>query len=217
MLKLTRRIRVPVPAGRVAMPSAAGYGPGVTDDQRGRCEQADLREALKRVAVALKETGIPFALAGGYAVWARGGPEPDHDVDFLVSPNDADKVADLLAGKDLEVQQPPEDWLFKVYTDGAMVDVLHRAAGAHSTEPALEAATELQVLSVRMPVLAATDLVVHKLAVLDERYCDLAQVLPTLRALREQVDWDRVRRQTAGNPFAEVTLVLVDRLGITGT
>jgi hypothetical protein len=199
------------------MPSAAGYGPGVTDDQRGRCEQADLREALKRVAVALKETGIPFALAGGYAVWARGGPEPDHDVDFLVSPNDADKVADLLAGKDLEVQQPPEDWLFKVYTDGAMVDVLHRAAGAQSAERALEAATELQVLSVRMPVLAATDLVVHKLAVLDERYCDLAQVLPTLRALREQVDWDRVRRQTAGNPFAEVTLVLVDRLGITGT
>jgi hypothetical protein len=169
------------------------------------------------VAVALKETGIPFALAGGYAVWARGGPEPDHDVDFLVSPNDADKVADLLAGKDLEVQQPPEDWLFKVYTDGAMVDVLHRAAGAQSAERALEAATELQVLSVRMPVLAATDLVVHKLAVLDERYCDLAQVLPTLRALREQVDWARVREQTAGNPFAEVTLVLVDRLGITGT
>jgi len=183
----------------------------------GQGEQGDLREALKRVAVALKQTGIPFALAGGYAVWARGGPEPDHDVDFLVTGRDAAKAAALLAEQGLEVQQPPEDWLFKVYTDGAMVDVLHRAAGSHSAEPALEAATDLEVLSVRMPVLGATDLVVHKLAVLDERYCDLAQVLPTLRALREQVDWAVVRRQTAGNPFAEVTLALAERLGIAGT
>jgi hypothetical protein len=179
--------------------------------------QADMREALKRVAVALKETGVPFALAGGYAVWARGGPEPDHDVDFLVSRADAPKVADLLAGSGLEVQQPPEDWLFKVYTDGAMVDLLHRAAGAPDERPVIEAATELEVLSVTMPVLAATDLVVQKLAVLDERYCDLGQVLPTLRALREQVDWDVVRRHTTGNPFAEVTLLLLERLGVIGS
>jgi len=46
--------------------------------------QEGLRTALKRVAVGLKETEVPFALAGGYAVWARGGPEPDHDVDFLL-------------------------------------------------------------------------------------------------------------------------------------
>jgi hypothetical protein len=67
-----------------------------------------------------------------------------------------------------------------------------------------------------MPVLTATDLVVQKLSVLDEHYCDLGQVLPTLRALREQVDWDAVRRQTAGNPFAEVTLLLLERLGVVG-
>ena len=48
-----------------------------------------LREALKRVAVALKESGAPFALAGGYAAWARGGPEPEHDVDFAIAEADA--------------------------------------------------------------------------------------------------------------------------------
>ena len=59
-------------------------------------EQARLREALKLVAVTLKEGGVPFALAGGYALWARGAPEPHHDVDFAVAEQDRDRVAGLL-------------------------------------------------------------------------------------------------------------------------
>jgi hypothetical protein len=174
-------------------------------------EQQNLREALKRVATALKQTGVPFALAGGYAVWARGGPEPDHDVDYLVTPEDAPRVAGLLAECGLQIVQPPEDWLFKVYTDDAMVDVLHRAAGSPEVGPVLERATEVEVLSVWMPVLSATDVVMQKLG---ERYCDLGAVLPTARALREQVDWEFVRRGVAGNPYAEVTLELLERLDI---
>ena len=37
------------------------------------------------------------------------------------------------------------------------------------------------------------------------------------RALREQVDWDRVRAETGDNDFAEALLLLLRRLGITGT
>jgi hypothetical protein len=178
--------------------------------------QPNMREALKRVAVAFKESGLSFALAGGYAVWAHGGPEPVHDVDFLVAESDAGKAADLLAEQGLQVVQPPEDWLFKVYTDDAMVDVLFRSAGAPTQEPALERATEMEVLSVLMPVLSATDLMVQKLSVLSERYCDLAFVLPVVRALREQVDWDVVRGATADNPFAAAVLFLLERLEIIG-
>ena len=112
-----------------------------------------LREALKRTAVALKESGVPFALAGGYAAWARGGPEPEHDVDFAIAEADAAAVADSLAERDLRVVQPPEDWLFKVYTDDAMVDILYRLSGSVVERETLERADELEVLSVRMPVL----------------------------------------------------------------
>ena len=177
-------------------------------------EQANLREALKRVATALKETGVPFALAGGYAAWARGGPEPDHDVDFLVTPDDADKVAGLLGEQGLQIVKPPEDWLFKVFTDDAMVDVLFRAAGCGDVPAVLERATDAEVLSVWMPVLSATDVMLGKLAVLGERYCDLGAVLPSARALREQVDWGAVRAGVAGNPYAEVTLDLLERLDV---
>jgi hypothetical protein len=65
-------------------------------------------------------------------------------------------------------------------------------------------------------VLSATDVTTEKLLALDEHYCDLAEILPTLRALREQVDWPEVRRRVADAPFAEAVLFLLQRLGVIG-
>jgi hypothetical protein len=178
-------------------------------------EQDGLREALKRTAVALKQAKICFALGGGYAAWAHGGPEPAHDVDFVVAEADSDQAERALRDAGLTVEHPAEDWLFKVFSDGAMVDVLFRIAGVSVERPILERAGELEVLSVRMPVLAATDVLGAKLAALDEHSCDFSAELPVARALREQVDWQRLREDLAGNDFAVAFLFLLDRLGIT--
>ena len=176
-------------------------------------EHEALREGLKRVAVVLKSSGLPFALAGGYAAWALGGPEPSHDVDFLIDAADVARAKEELQGSGLQVDQPPEDWLFKVRCDGVLVDVLHRGSGRPLAD-ALAAAPVQEVLSVEMPVLAATDVLTHKLLALDEHYCDLSGVLAVARALREQVDWPEVRECTAGNAFAEAVLFLLERLDV---
>jgi hypothetical protein len=178
-------------------------------------DQDHLREGLKRVAVILKESGREFALTGGYAAWVHGAPESGHDVDFLTRPEDAAGLASQLADHGLEVSQPPEDWLFKVHTDGIVVDVLHRTSGT-TPDGALGRATPVPVLSVVMPVVAPTDLVAEKLLALDEHYCDLAMLLPTLRAVREKVDWDDVRKRVQGHPFAEATIFLLERLEVIG-
>jgi hypothetical protein len=178
--------------------------------------QDRLREALKLVAVTLKESGIPFALIGGYAVWARGGPEPDHDVDFMVAHDDAPAAAEHLSRADLQVVQPPEDWLFKVYTDDAMVDVIHRDAGEPARREEVADADAIEVLSVQMPVLSATRIMIQRLAAIDEHTCDFSRQLPVARALREQVDWDRVRTETTDNDFAVAFLFLLERLSIIG-
>jgi hypothetical protein len=78
----------------------------------------------------------------------------------------------------------------------------------------LDRAEVIEVLSIRMPVLATDDLIASKLQVLSEHYCDFGAVLPAVRAVREQLDWERLHRTTAGNPFAEAFLFLCDRLGI---
>ncbi len=177
-------------------------------------EQDSLREALKRTAVALKQGNIAFALGGGYAGWALGGPEPEHDVDFLVAEQDAEQAERVLADAGLRVEHPPEDWLFKVYYGDAMVDVIFRVVGTPVEPALLQRTQELDVISVHMPVLNATDLLATKLLALSEHACDLGKVLPAARSLREQVDWDRLRDDTGHNPYAMAFLHLAERLGV---
>ncbi|MCG5431911.1 nucleotidyltransferase [Mycobacterium sp. MYCO198283] len=178
-----------------------------------------LRDALKRAASALKAHGPEFALAGSYALWAHGGPEPVHDVDLVVAESDADTAADTLAAAGFRIDRTPEDWLLKACAsdgDEVVVDVLHRLNGVPVRVEDIREAQELEVLAIRMPVLSATQVVTEKLKSLNEHHCDFAMLLPGVRAVREQVDWDAVRRDTAGNDFAVAFLVLTDRLRITG-
>jgi hypothetical protein len=196
----------------VASGSVPGAGQGIRSFQR------DLREALKLVAVTLKQGDAPFALTGGYALWARGGPEPEHDVDFMVAEADAPHVMARLAEQGLQVVQPPEDWLFKVFVgegpEPAMVDVLFRSAGTPVERGHFDGVDEIEVESVAMPVLPATTLMSDKLNAMEEHACDFGKALPAARAVREQVDWEVVRRQTKDNDFAFAFLVLLERLGV---
>lgn len=180
----------------------------------GGAGSAHLREALKLVAVELKQAGVPFALAGSYGLWARGGPEPDHDVDFMIAEEDAPRIKDVLGESGLDVVQPPEDWLFKVFVDEAMVDVIFRVRNDPIQRSRFADADEIEVESVRMPVLSATVLMTDKLSSLEEHACNFTAVLPVARAVREQVDWDVVASATRDNPFACAFLGLLDALGI---
>lgn len=174
-----------------------------------------LRVALKRSASVLKQSGVRFALGGSYALWVRGAPESEHDVDYVVSEADVERVADAFAAEGLTVQRPPEDWLLKVIVDGVTVDVLHRLAGEPVSAEILDRAETIEVLSIRMPVLGATDLIATRLQVMSEHYCDFGALLPAVRAVREQLDWPRLRDETAGNDFAAAFLFLTERLGIS--
>ena len=89
----------------------------------------ELRDALKRAASALKAQGPEFALAGSYALWVHGGPEPVHDVDFVVAEEAADSAAKTLEDAGFRIDRPPEDWLFKACTGDVVVDMLHRLNG----------------------------------------------------------------------------------------
>ena len=49
---------------------------------------------------------------------------------------------------------------------------------------------------------------------ISEHSCDFAKVLPSARALREQIDWAALRTTAKGNPYAEACLFLLDRLEV---
>lgn len=178
-------------------------------------DRAALQDALRLTAVALEDAGVPFALVGGYAAWARGAPEPSHDADFAVREADVPRAREAIASAGLELADPPENWLFKAYHRGALVDVLYRMVGEPISDEMLARSDVIEVLAVRMPVLDATDILSAKMRVLGEHYCDFTRLLAMARALREQIDWQRLRDETAEHPFARSFLHLVHELGVS--
>src|SRR5918997_1814547 len=169
----------------------------MADDSR-----AALQDGLRLTAVALAGADIPHALCGGYAAWARGAPEPEHDADFAIREDDIDKAKAAIAAAGLEITDPPEGWLFKAWHGVQLGDGIFRMCGQPIDDGLFERSDLLPVLAVRMPVMEATDVLATKLLVLEEHYCDFARVLPVARALREQVDWDRLRAEVGDNPYA---------------
>ncbi|BDB45458.1 MULTISPECIES: nucleotidyltransferase family protein [Mycobacterium] len=177
-------------------------------------EAVALRDALRCAASALKEHGPPFTLAGGYALWAYGAPEPTHDVDLMVCEDDVPAAATTLGKAGFRIERPPEDWLFKAHLGDAMVDVLHCVNGRTVTPQVLGAAEQRVVLAISMPVLPPTEVFIQKLRALTEHHCDFASLLPAARAVREKLDWPRIEAETADNAFAAAFLMLVERLGL---
>jgi Uncharacterised nucleotidyltransferase len=175
-----------------------------------------LREALRRAASALKENGPRFALAGSYALWAYGAPEPSHDVDLVVCEADVATAIATLHDAGFAIERPPEDWLFKARAGDTLVDVLHRVNGERVEASTLDRAEQCDVLAITIPVLPPTMVIIQKLRALHEHHCDFAKLLPAVRAVRERLDWDDIRKETDGNEYAAAFLFLVERLGLIG-
>jgi hypothetical protein len=176
--------------------------------------EGSLLETLKRVAAVLKQSNIPFALAGSFAAYAHGGHSGDHDVDFLLKEEDIEPALTALEAAGFAAERPPEDWLVKVYDDGRLVDLIYRPVETPVTDETFADTVDRAVDAIHIPVVSATRLMVHKLLSFSQHYCDFTRGLPLARSLREQIDWDRVRRETRHSPYAEAFLVLLDRLDV---
>jgi hypothetical protein len=171
---------------------------------------------LKRAAAALRDADVLFALAGGLACWARGGPETDHDLDFMVREEDAERALDVLVAAGMRPERPPEDWLFKAWDGDVLVDLIFRPASGPVDGEMFSRSSLLEVEAVEMRVLSLEDVLVTKLLALGEHNIDYESVLEVARSLREQIDWDDVRARTTASPYAAAFFTLVEGLGIVG-
>ena len=174
--------------------------------------------AMKTGAAALRDGHLPFALAGGLAVYARGGPPTEHDVDFLIKEADVERALELLKAVGFDVERPPEGWLYKVCdANGIVIDLIFAPNSRADLVPAmLERATEVEVYAITMPVLTVTDVLESKLLTLKEHEVDYEDVLEIARTCREQIDWDALRARLRESPYAKAFFTLVDELSLSG-
>ncbi len=176
-----------------------------------------LLHTLTKVCNTLASNGIRFAVAGGCAAYARGGPPSDHDVDVFVKPADVTAAVSALVEAGLRAADPPENWLRKVYDRDILVDLIFRPNDRPITDELLDRSEPMRVGTTTALVVTGTDLMIDKLLVLDAHRLDLAPLLRIARALREQVDWTRVRQETSKSPYARAFLGLLADLDVITT
>lgn len=169
---------------------------------------------MKKAVAALREADIPFLLAGSLAIWARGGPEARHDLDFVIKPEDAERALTVLADAGMRPETPPEEWLRKAWDGDVLIDLIHAPRGLEVTDEVMARGELLHVIGITIPVMAIEDVLTTKLMALHEHELDYTSVLRIARAVREQIDWPALRRRTERSPFASAFFVLCEELGI---
>ncbi len=175
----------------------------------------ELIEAMKAAAGILQDAEIPFVLGGGLSAWAAGGPKSEHDVDFLLKADDAEKARGVFEAAGWKTERPPEGWLYKAWHDnGALVDLIFSPASGPITDEFIDSAPVTEVMALRIRSSRLEDIMTSKLLAMTEQEPDFSSVLEWARALREQIDWEEVRARTEASPFAKAFFTLVESLGV---
>jgi len=181
----------------------------------GKNEVAEeLIASLKRAVAALDERGVPYLLGGGLGCWARGGPPSSNDIDLMVKREDAERAQAALAEAGMRPETPPEQWLLKAWDGDILVDLIFEPSGMRIDDEVLARGEELSVMAMQTRVMDLDDILITKLMALDEHTADYRDMLLITRSLREQIDWARLREETASSPFAAAFFALADGLGI---
>jgi hypothetical protein len=173
-----------------------------------------IEATMKKAVAALREAEVAFLLAGSLAIWARGGPEARHDLDFVIRPEDADRALAVLEEAGMTPEKPPEEWLHKAWDGDVLIDLIFAPRGLEVTDEVIERGELLHVVGITIPVMAIEDVLATKLMALHEHELDYTSVLRIARAVREQIDWSSLRTRTRASPYALAFFVLCEELGI---
>jgi Uncharacterised nucleotidyltransferase len=173
-----------------------------------------IERSLKKAVAAFERARIPYLLGGGLAVWARGGSQSYNDLDFMVKPEDAERALEALVAAGMRPERPAEQWLLKAWDGDLLIDVIHHPQGLEMTDEVIRRGEAITIFGVVVSVMALEDVFTTKLLAIGEHELDYERVLQMARSLREQVDWDEVRRRTESSPYARAFFTLAEGLEV---
>jgi hypothetical protein len=171
-----------------------------------------IEETLRKAAAALERHRVPFLLGGSLAVWARGGPESCNDLDLMVRREDADDALAALEEIGMRGERPPEGWLYKAWDGEVLVDLIFDPKGESIGGATFERSERVSVFGLELRAMALEDVMITKLRALHDHYLDYDPLLQAALAVRERIDWDRVRAATEDSPYARAFFTLVEGL-----
>src|SRR3954452_10569251 len=172
-------------------------------------------KGMTHPAAAFRDADVPYLLAGSFAVWARGGPAHDTDLDFAVKPEDLERAIAALEAAGMEQKPTPEEWLKKVCDRDVQGDLIHDPAGLEIDDEVMERGDDIEVNGMTFRVMGVDDVMTTKLFAFKEHYLDYESAIEMARAVREQIDWDELRRRCEDYAYAKPFFTLAEQLGIS--
>lgn len=165
----------------------------------------------REVLLAMNEHGLPYAVAGAFALQKYTGIwRLTKDLDLFMKAEDVPAALQFLADKDFRCETPDPVWLSKAYRGEYFVDLISGMSNAaimvddswmRRTIPAVIAGVPSRIISVE-------DLLASKLFVVRRERFDGADIAHIIYRTKGRVDWRRVL-DLAGEHWEMVLWALV--------
>ncbi len=167
-----------------------------------------------RALEVLDRAGVPFLVGGAYAVARYTGIKRDtKDIDIFVVPEHRDEAMAALRDAGYRVDVPYPHWLAKAWSGAHFLDIIYGAGNGLTgvDQDWFEHAVNDIVLGVEVRLVAPEEMIWSKAFVQERERYDGADIAHLLRALAEDLDWDRLLRR-----FGENWRVLLGHLILFG-
>ncbi|ACA16195.1 conserved hypothetical protein [Methylobacterium sp. 4-46] len=153
--------------------------------------EAFYAEALGQLAAS----GLPFLLAGTYAVSAHTGiARRTKDLDVFCMPGDAPRILARCQDLGYRVAIEDERWLGKVFEGDLFFDVIHASPSGATpvTRAWFDHASTIDLFGQRLAIIGPTELVWSKSFIQLRHRFDGADVAHTILRAHDAIDWHRL-------------------------
>ena len=170
------------------------------------------QETLAReVLTALEGEGIPYAVAGAYALLEHTGIcRTTKDLDLFLTAESSSTAINFLQRRGFECEVCDPVWLAKVHRENFFVDLITGMSNATISvdDSWIRRARPASVLGTQTRVLAPEELLVSKLFVMRRERFDGADIAHIIYGTQGKLDWGRIL-QLAGEHWEMLLWALI--------
>ena len=184
------------------MPSVRGRGPRrLSPEERKSLTHGDFwipeeeREVYRRALQALNEAGVPYVVAGAYAIYEYTGIyRQTKDLDLFVEPSVVLPAAQALHDAGFVMRLEDLHWVAKAFAADRFVDLIYGMGNAVSFIDAGWIEHSRQGVLAAQPVRIAPpeELLWHRLFINERHRHDMSDVVHLLLCVGETLDWERL-------------------------
>jgi hypothetical protein len=183
------------------MPNLRGRPTRLTPEERKSLTHGDFwipdgeREVYKRALEAVKATGVPFVVAGAYAIYEHTGIyRKTKDLDLFFEPASVVPAARALRAAGFVTRLEDEHWLAKAVSGDYFVDLIYGMGNGVALIDAdwMRHSRQGMLAAIQVPIAPAEELIWHRLFIGERHRHDMADILHLILCVGDTLDWERL-------------------------